>query len=490
VTDNDAVVSIRTNGKVDASINMGGGRPTGDQPTQVLSGALPLLLHLTARRAANIGLGSGVTSHVMLGDPGLELVDTIEIEAAMIEGARSFSPRNERVFTDPRSRIVVDDAKSFFASQRLAYDVIVSEPSNPWVSGTASLFTQEFYELVRRHLARDGLFVQWLQLYEFDLDLVASVLKALGQQFADYAIYAPAGGDLLIVAVNGDQVPELGERSWPSGLSADLRRVSIQTPEDITRRKVANRRTLEPWLRQVDIRPNSDYRPTLDHRAVRARFLGHEALALMALGSGRLPISELVGGERRPAASTRPTRSGILPTSPQPFLAMDIRDRLADMRRGENPSPTSRVDLSASEMIQACKVGPDADGETAIFRLGSSLAAHLSPQELESVWSDLDALPCVTASGGMTPIWVSLFRSVARRDPASIAEEAEKLLASRLASDEQRLYAAEAGVLGNVAVGRLDQARSLLRSIRTPGSGALPSFSLEVLAAHAERTTR
>ena len=136
------------------------------------------------------------------------------------------------------------------------------------------------------------------------------------------------------------------------------------------------------------------------------------------------------------------------------------------------------------------QVDPDTDGETALFRLGSSLAAHLSPQELESVWSSIEALPCVTASRGLTPTWVLLFRAVARRDPVPMAEAAEKLLASRLTSDEQRLYAVEAAVLGNVASGRLDHARSLLERVRVPDSGALPSFSLEVLAAHAERTTR
>ena len=64
-----------------------------------------------------------------------------------------------------RSRIVVDDAKTFFSTRRQPYDIIVSEPSNPWVSGTASLFSIEFYRLVRQHLSADGLFVQWLQLY-------------------------------------------------------------------------------------------------------------------------------------------------------------------------------------------------------------------------------------------------------------------------------------------------------------------------------------
>jgi predicted membrane-bound spermidine synthase len=501
VTDNDGVIVIRTNGKIDATVNIGPDFHTGDEPTQVLAGALPLLLHPGARRVADIGLGSGVTSHVMLGDPRLESVDTIEIEAAMIEGARSFSPRNDRVFTDPRSRIVVDDAKTFFASQRLAYDIIVSEPSNPWVSGTASLFTQEFYALVRSHLAGGGVFAQWLQLYEFDVDLVASVLKALGREFGDYAIYAPGEGDLLIVAVAGGRVPELAGAGWPPRLSDELRRVSIRSAEDIARRKVASRQLLEPWLRHVDISANSDYRPTLDHRAVRARFLEHEASGLLVLGAGRLPITELLGGESGPPSPTRATPSRWAPTSPQPFLAMEIRDRLASAAPGPDALPATSmagvrvgIDWStniptppdlAGRLLHSCAAAEGAERQAALFRLGGSLGAFLSREELERTWTRIETLPCVTTSPGESAKWVTLFRAMARRDPERMAAAAETLLASGLASDQQRVYVTEAGVLGYVASAQLDRARTLLRNVRAPGSGALPSFSLEVLAGHA-----
>ena len=132
VTMEHGIKGIRTNGKVDATVQtVPGAEPPLDEPTQTMAAALPLLLKPDARRVANIGFGSGVTTHVLLSLPTLQSVDTIEIEAAMVEGARRFRPRNERAFVDPRSHIVIDDAKTFFASERRPYDVIVSEPSNP-----------------------------------------------------------------------------------------------------------------------------------------------------------------------------------------------------------------------------------------------------------------------------------------------------------------------------------------------------------------------
>src|ERR671916_244771 len=87
-------------------------------------------------------------------------------------------PANCRAFDDPRSLIVIDDAKSYFASEQRRYDLIVSEPSNPWVSGVSGLFTSEFYGRVRKYLSDDGIFGQWLHVYELDDGLVLSVLAA------------------------------------------------------------------------------------------------------------------------------------------------------------------------------------------------------------------------------------------------------------------------------------------------------------------------
>ena len=136
-------------------------------------------------RVANIGVGSGLTSNALLDSPRVRQLDSVEIEPLMVEAARlGFYPRNRRLFDDPRSRIHIEDAKTYFSLQHGRYDVIVTEPSNPWVSGVASLFSQEFYRRINRYLKPDGLFVQWLQIYETDMSVVASVLgRTVSQLF-------------------------------------------------------------------------------------------------------------------------------------------------------------------------------------------------------------------------------------------------------------------------------------------------------------------
>jgi predicted membrane-bound spermidine synthase len=144
--------SIATNGKSDASIGIVKTvAPTGDEPTMALLAALPLAYHDAPRTAAVIGFGSGLSTHTLLADKRLERVDTIEIEQAMIEGAQVFGERVSRAYRDPRSRVILDDAKSYFAGQQQRYDLIISEPSNPWISGVGSLFSKEFYHFVSHH---------------------------------------------------------------------------------------------------------------------------------------------------------------------------------------------------------------------------------------------------------------------------------------------------------------------------------------------------
>ena len=119
----------------------------------VLLAALPLSMHPNPRRVANIGFGSGLTAHTLLGSELVERLDTIEIEPFIVEAARKgFGQRISNVFEDPRSHIVFEDAKTFFASAHEPYDLIVSEPSNPWVSGVATLFSDEFYGRITQYL--------------------------------------------------------------------------------------------------------------------------------------------------------------------------------------------------------------------------------------------------------------------------------------------------------------------------------------------------
>src|SRR5262249_24490361 len=153
-----------------------------------------------ARSAAVIGQGSGMSSHLLLASAALENLVTVELEPQMVAGSRIFYPANRRAFEDPRSHLVIDDAKSYFASSHRRFDLIMSEPSNPWVSGVSGLFTTEFYARVRGYLSDNGVFGQWLHVYALDDDLVLSVLAALHQNFRSYEIYLVPSGDLLVVA--------------------------------------------------------------------------------------------------------------------------------------------------------------------------------------------------------------------------------------------------------------------------------------------------
>jgi spermidine synthase len=276
------MMSLATNGKPDASLSPDWFRACdsssrrapliGDAATQTLVPLITWAYAPKARTAAMIGQGSGMSSHLLLAAPNLKELVTLEIEPQMIAGSRLFYPANRRVFDDPRSKIVIDDAKSYFASEQQRYDVIISEPSNPWVSGVSGLFTTEFYSRISGYLSDDGVFGQWIHVYELDDALVLSVLAALHQNFRSYEVYLVPNGDLLIVASNGASLPT---PDWSvaqtAELESDLCRFLPLTPSVLDALHLAGRSELAPLLDTYG-QPNSDYYPVLDLAAERRRF--------------------------------------------------------------------------------------------------------------------------------------------------------------------------------------------------------------------------
>src|SRR5450432_587151 len=300
---------IATNGKPDASVDRAWFSPrdtakrrvlNGDISTQVLIPVITLAHMPDARLAAVIGQGSGMTSHFLLGSPKLEQAVTIEIEPQMIAGSRMFYPANRRVFDDKRARFVVDDAKSFFATDARKYDIIISEPSNPWVSGVSGLFTDEFYHRVRGYLTPHGVFGQWLHLYEIDDGLVLSVLSAIHQNFSSYSVYLTSNDDMLIVASN---MPELPAPDWSvlsdPGIAADLGGVVPFTRQSLAATHLLDRRELAPLLDHYGT-PNSDYRPVLDLGAERTRFKRVTASGFGTLRVERFDMLSAMFSDRRP----------------------------------------------------------------------------------------------------------------------------------------------------------------------------------------------
>ncbi|MGH8119878.1 MAG: fused MFS/spermidine synthase, partial [Gammaproteobacteria bacterium] len=293
----DNLQTISTNGKPDGSIFMDDrirDRSFSDEATQVLLGAIPLAIYPEARKVAVIGIGTGLTSHVVLSWPDVERLDTVEIEGAMIEGARRFRPRNERVFTDPRSFLHVEDARTFFPLTGEKYDLIISEPSNPWVSGVSSLFSGEFYRQIRNSLQEDGYLIQWMQIYEMDTDLFLSVLKAISKYFSDYRIYATKDNDLAIVARPQGRVSNAQDDIFTrESMRKELAVVSISHVDDIHARYLADRRLLEPLTSSPAIKANSDYYPLLDLYAPRASFLNETVTFLKEMRNSPVPVARM-----------------------------------------------------------------------------------------------------------------------------------------------------------------------------------------------------
>jgi spermidine synthase len=163
--------SLHVNGKADASERV-------DMATQVLLAQTPLSFGQPAQKVLVIGWASGVTVGSVARHP-VEQIDAVELEPAMLEASHFFDRVNGKPLEDPRVRVIVEDARNYLANTREKYDVIISEPSNPWLSGVANLFTREHFRAAREALAPDGRLLQWFPLYAADLEVVRSILAAL-----------------------------------------------------------------------------------------------------------------------------------------------------------------------------------------------------------------------------------------------------------------------------------------------------------------------
>lgn len=388
-TSSEGNVTIATNGKPDASIMMSDDHPpTDDEPTMTLAAALPLAMLEAPDRVGVIGFGSGLTTHTFLGDARPKSVETIEIESAMVDGARLFGPRVARAYTDPRSHIVIDDAKSFVAGRKEKYDVIISEPSNPWISGVGALFSKEFYNFVPRHLKEGGLFLQWVQLYEIDDRLVGSILKALTPAFKDYGAWISNGTDLLIVASATGKLPKPDfERLMASEeLKSELARLGIVRPEHLEFRKVADARMLRALGRLYDApAANSDYFPVLSLEAPESRFKGLMAETTITLPFVNTGVLEALGIRAPLTAKVSPTRLRLVPAEGATWQA---RARVADLL-GATGTPVS-AGTTLRDLASPCTAPltePQLDQLSSLMRQVSELAIKFLPSsELEGSW--------------------------------------------------------------------------------------------------------
>jgi spermidine synthase len=351
-------LTLAIDGKVDAS-------NAGDMQTQKLLAHVPLLLHSRPGKVAIIGLGSGVTLGAALTHP-IDRADTIEISREVIAGASFFDRDNGHALADPRARTIVGDGRSHLLLTKTAYDVIISEPSNPWMAGVASLFTREFFLAARRSLAPGGIVCQWAHTYDISSGDLRSILATFATVFPDGTIWLVGEGDVLLVGSPGGIVPRLStiEAAFKrSGVAADLAEVGVQDAASVLAMYAGGPGELQAYGAGAIVQ--TDDRGSLEFSAPRA----------------------IVGaGDDNAAALRRLTIASSLPSIVSG--ATSLTDAAHSRDRGRMYLKAEAYDLAYDPLQRAVTLNPD--DESAVDAFVAAAAGSRRQQEAAGLLRTLD----------------------------------------------------------------------------------------------------
>jgi predicted membrane-bound spermidine synthase len=280
IPDSDETV-LRINGKPDASA---GDNPAfSDAPTQILLAQLPLMSKPDSKDVFCFGMGSGVTAGSTLGYP-IEHLTIAENCEPVLRAVRLFDRWNGGVATNSRVRIRHEDARTVLKLDAKQYDVIISEPSNPWMVGVGSVFTREFYQLAASRLKPGGIMTQWFHMYEMDDETLNLVLRTFGTVFPNMEIWDVGDEDVVLLGSNQpwESSPGVYQRAFTlDGPRHDLALIGLTTPEAILTRQFASQRTAFAVAGPGPVQ--SDNHPLLEYAAPRAFYLfhGHRGVNLL-----------------------------------------------------------------------------------------------------------------------------------------------------------------------------------------------------------------
>lgn len=211
--------NFHVSGKVEASSD---GR---DMRLQRMLGHLPALVHPDPHSVLVVGFGAGVTAGSFVVYPSIDKITICEIEPLIPQAVASFfAKENYGVVADPRVQLVYDDARHYVLSTPQKFDIITSDPIHPWVKGSATLYTKEYFELCKRHLNPGGIITQWVPLYESNEAVVKSEIATFFDVFPN--------GTIWCNDINGEgyDIVLLGQ-SEPLRIDADRVQARIDGPD-------------------------------------------------------------------------------------------------------------------------------------------------------------------------------------------------------------------------------------------------------------------
>jgi spermidine synthase len=222
---------LRTNGLPESLVFPRGAHVWSEVLTQWLAGAASLA-RPDARNMLVIGFGGGV---VLEGIPSLvESIDVVELEPEVLRANESIAAlRREDPMSDPRIRIIVNDARGALQLADRRYDIIASQPSHPWTGGAAHLYTREFFELAREHLTPDGVLAQWMALHFADEPSLRALVASLVDVFPHVRVYQPSAGALLLLASPAPLELERGATRALELAPAEFAEMGVFGPESV-----------------------------------------------------------------------------------------------------------------------------------------------------------------------------------------------------------------------------------------------------------------
>ncbi len=448
--------TLAIDGKIDAS-------NSGDMLTQKLLGHVPLLLHPAPDSVCIIGLGSGVTLEAAARHP-VGRIDVLEISPEVVEASAFFRAENRDVLRDPRVRLIVGDGRSHMMLSTRRYDVIISEPSNPWMAGMSALFTREFFASVRRRLAPGGLFCQWAHSYDMSAADLQSIIATFLREFPHATLWLVGEGDVLLVGGAPPIDPLLAgvATHWSRpGVAADLAQVSVRDPFSVISLVAAGETALRTAAGSAAIQ--SDDRMALEYSAPRAIYGASKKVGLDRLLGPDTParLPEVV---RRALAGASATewrgRGQMLMAAASAALAypsfaravdLDPRDAAALDGLLRSATAAAAIDEVRRRLRAMCLADP------------SNLQARVAVSRLQASEGDWSGAVATSREA----LAIDPRSAEAREQLASIyadtgdADSLDPIVSDMLASDPQRAATLYYAGTARYLRGRLDDAAQL-----------------------------
>jgi spermidine synthase len=418
---------LSINGKTDA------GSGAEDVVQQKFVAHVPMLLHPNARRVLVIGWGSGATAASASLYPE-ESLECVEIEPAEWDAAPFFAGLNGRLRSDARFRIVFRDARNHILRSRRDFDVIVSEPSNAWISGVSNLFTREFQQAALNRLAPGGVFAQWFHYYSLDPADVKVEIQTFLSVFKEVSLWlappvGPEGGvknlgaDLLLV---GSREPHrldwkrLQAAFAEPGIGGDLRATGVfKDPATLVAAWAMGRAELESWVEDGQAFPsgtplNTDDHPYIEFVAPRGSVMDPSEAARLA--TAQYEEMARTAGDVRTALQGAP-RGG----APEAAFLRELAERYVSA-------------IQPDRAVRTLDAAARADSRDALSReraglllLDRNLPAEAEEHLTQAVAIDPDRPRAWEALGDLAldrqdyPAAVAAHRELVRLEPANVA---------------------------------------------------------------------